>query len=110
LTPDCSKPLVTARMPSPRKVSPSPSRSASTSFLNERSMVASAVIERREVIAWQGFRPSVLYAVGPGCCYKRRFDLSSTEKPRSISADGLDSAGFCRFDCRKETRGELPQI
>src|SRR5262249_53313955 len=36
--PDCKSALVTARMPSPRKVSPSPKRSACTSFLNERSM------------------------------------------------------------------------
>ena len=37
--PDCSSALVTARMPSPWKVSPSPSRSDCTSFLNERSIV-----------------------------------------------------------------------
>src|SRR5262249_17690024 len=37
--PDCSSALVTARMPSPRKVSPSPSFRACTSFLNDRSIV-----------------------------------------------------------------------
>ena len=40
-TPDCSSALVTARMPSPWKVSPSPSLSACTSFLNERSIAGS---------------------------------------------------------------------
>src|SRR5215467_3109892 len=37
--PDCSSALVTARIPSPRKISPSPSFRACTSFLNDRSIV-----------------------------------------------------------------------
>src|SRR5947209_17250676 len=36
--PDCSRALVTARMPSPWKVWPAPSLSSSTSFVKERSM------------------------------------------------------------------------
>src|SRR6185436_12558136 len=39
-TPDCSSAFVTARIPSPWKVSPSPSLSFSTSSLNERSISA----------------------------------------------------------------------
>src|ERR1700722_8742533 len=49
-------------MPSPRKVSPSPSLSASTSFLNERSMEVSAVNDRRQANKWRGLVPSTVTA------------------------------------------------
>src|SRR3977135_13778 len=41
--PDCSRALVTARMPSPWKVCPAPSLSSSTSLVKERSMAIRAL-------------------------------------------------------------------
>src|SRR6267378_1907316 len=43
--PDCSRALVTARMPSPWKVWPAPSLSSSTSFVKERSMAIRGLVQ-----------------------------------------------------------------
>src|SRR6266705_1329617 len=44
--PDCSRALVTARMPSPRKVCPAPSLSSSTCLVKERSMAIRGLEKR----------------------------------------------------------------
>src|SRR5882757_3417963 len=70
-------------MPSPRKVSPAPSRSACTSFLNERSMavgLARFAAVRREQIAGA--------AHGPDYRRVRRVGLDLTPDPRDPHVDG----------------------